>query len=249
MTEPGLQRLQKIISEAGLASRREADKMIRDGEVTVNGKIAELGTKANPEKDHIKIRGKLLTKKAHKVAIVFFKPKGIEASLKPLGEADAVKNTIWEYLWKVREKVRPVGRLDTDAEGALLLTNDGDLLARLTASKFEVPKIYSIKIDGNLEDKKVRRLLGGITIEDKRVRLDKVNPKPADLGKQWVKVHLTHPQNRIVRKIFEAVGHPVDKVRREAFAGIGLRKLRRGEWRYLSYDEYYELRKFVGLES
>jgi pseudouridine synthase len=239
-------RLQKILSEAGLASRREAESMIRDGEVTINGRVAQLGDKALPGKDHIKVRGKLLRVMPSKVVIAFFKPRGVSATV---SDPHNLGGTIWEYLGRAKEKVFPVGKLDKDTEGLLLLTNDGELSERLTKAKFEVPKVYTVKIDGHLEDKKQRRLKAGVAVENSKVRVADLVPMRGSEGKQWLRVTLTEPRNRLIRKIFEAVGHPVDKVRRESMAGVTLKGLERGEWRYLSEKEISDLRKFVGLNN
>jgi 23S rRNA pseudouridine2605 synthase len=248
MSEDGV-RLQKFIADAGLASRREAEALIRDREITINGKIAKLGDKVNPGKDHVKVRGKLVVRVPGKVVIAFYKPRGITATIRPEQKdgADQVAGTIWEFLGRAKERIKPIGRLDTDTEGLLLLTNDGDLGDRLNKAKFEVPKLYSVKIDGHLEDKKINRLLKGLLVEDTRVKALNISDGRVTEGKQWLRMTITDPRNRIIRKMFEAVGHPVDKVQREAFADITLKGLDRGQWRYLSDDEVLELRKFVGL--
>lgn len=236
------ERLQKILAQAGLASRREAEAMIRAGEVTINGKLAQLGDKAIAGKDHIKVRGKLLlfaAASAHKVVVALNKPRGMSSQLVELRR----------LLPKVREKIFPIGNLDTDAEGLLLLTNDGELAQRLTRAKFEVPQVYMVKIDGHLEDKKIARLTRGLMIEGRRTKPVRVLPMRQLEGKQWLNLTTTEPQNRLVRKLFENVGHPVDKVRREQFAGIGLKGLDRGAYRYLLPDELTRLRQWVGLDK
>ena len=242
------QRLQKILSEAGISSRREAERMIKDGEVTINGKIAKVGDKALLSKDHIKVRGKLLRILPKKVVIAFFKPRDVMTTPPPAGfDSEKIRGTIWEYLEKVREKVTPVGRLDTDTEGLLLLTNDGDLGDRLNKSKYEVAKVYTVKVDGHVEEKKLKRLRFGVPVEGEKIKVNEIEAARGSEGKQWLRVTLTDPRNRLIRKLFESVGHPVDKVRRDAFCSIGLRGLARGEWRYLADHEVLHLRKFVGL--
>jgi 23S rRNA pseudouridine2605 synthase len=246
-------RVQKFISDAGIASRRGAEELIRNHEVTINGKTAQLGDKVIAGKDHVKVRGKLIVKTPKKVVIAFFKPRGVITTSTPGvnqdREQESVRDTIWEYFKPVREKIRPVGRLDSDTEGLLLLTNDGDLGDRLNKAKFEVPRQYLVKIDGHLEEKKVKRLLKGLLVEDVRVRALSVETGRMTEGKQWYKVVITDPRNRAIRKMFEAVGHPVDKVLRESVAGVTLRGLERGNWRYLSENEIEKLRGFVGLSA
>jgi pseudouridine synthase len=243
-----LVRLQKIISDAGITSRREAEKLILEGLVTVNGAVAKLGDKANPEKDHIKVNKKLLTQSPKKIYIALFKPRGVLATDKPLGEnQQQTGGTIWQHLEKVSGKVRPIGTLDSDAEGLLLVTNDGDLRAKLLNPKSKIPRTYTVKIDGHLEPKKKRRLEAGVWVEDHKIRVSEIEIGKETDGKQWIRVTLTNPQNRIVRKLFESVGHPVDKVRRESVANVGLKGLERGEWRFLNSAEIDALRKFAEL--
>jgi 23S rRNA pseudouridine2605 synthase len=246
-------RVQKIIADAGLASRREAEQWIKMGEVTINGKVATLGDKATPGSDHIKVRGKLLHFNSKRVVIAFYKPRGVLShkiidAKEPQMLRDVNAGTVYEYLKGVKERVFPIGQLDKDAEGLVLLTNDGELAQRLNQDRFEVPKVYKVKIDGHLDEKRIKRLSGRFKVEDKSLKvLDLKALKELD-GKQWVRLKITNTQNRLVRKMFEAVGRPVDKVRRMSFAGISINGLERGEFRYLDPKEVNSLYTFVGLE-
>jgi 23S rRNA pseudouridine2605 synthase len=240
--------LQKLLADYGLASRREAEEWIVLGDITVNGKVAELGMKVIPGKDHIKVRGKLLQQAPEKVVIALFKPRGIL----PQRPADQMieRDTIFDLIPKVKEKVMPIGRLDTDAEGLILLTNDGELARRLNMSKYEVPKTFLLKIDGHLDEKKAKRITSGkVSVENKRVKINSLDLKRATEGKQWVRLETPEAQNRIVRKLFHQVGHPVDKVCRESFGPISIEKMVRGQYRYLHPDEILELKKLVGLKG
>ncbi len=241
-----LVRLQKIIAESGMASRREAERMIVAGEITINGRLAKVGDKVIPGKDHIKVRGKLLLNKPDKVVVALYKPKGI-LSVRPLEQLLA-GGTVFDLITKIKERVMPIGRLDTDTEGLLLLTNDGELSQRLLKAKFEVPKSFTVKIDGHLDEKKVKRLENGVRIEDEKIKPLSIVAIKRSEGKQWLQISTTDPRNRIIRKAMEAVGHPVDKIRRDSFAGISLRGMIRGQYRYLSPEELLKLRKWVGLE-
>jgi pseudouridine synthase len=145
--------------------------------------------------------------------------------------------------------VFPIGRLDTDAEGILLLTNDGELAQRLNKPKYEVPKVFLVKIDGHLDEKKIKRLQFGIKIEDFKTRPIQVEKIKETAGKQWLKVTVTDTQNRIIRKVFENVGRPVDKVMRESFGPISTEGMVRGQYRYLSPQEVSKLRNFVGMSD
>ncbi len=242
-------RVQKIIADSGMASRREAEDLIRDAEVTINGKIAKLGDKAIPGKDHIKVRGKLLKAPPEKVVIAFFKPRDVLTM--PVGEEAQGRVTslhsAQDFLYKVKEKLIPAGRLDLDAEGIVLFTNDGDLASRLTKSKFEIPKTYLVKVDGHVDEKKIKRIERGLRIEEQRVNVTEIKAVRGTEGKDWYRVTLTDSRNRVIRKIFEEVGHPVDKVKREAFAGIVIKGMERGQYRYLEPKEILGLRKLVGL--
>lgn len=255
-THPEAQRVQKIIADSTSFSRRDAERLVGEGSVTVNGKIAKLGDRAIPGKDHIKINGKLLKSNAseQKFYITFFKPRGVFCSPRPTAvprkeEIQAEGGTIWEYLRRAPAKVRPVGQLDRDAEGVLLLTNDGELSDRLLKSKFRVPRIYSVKVDGHPDPKKIRRLEKGIRVEETRVKVEEIKQVSQTGGKTWFEMNLIDPKTRLIRKLFEAVGHPVDKVCRESFGGVSLKGIKRGEWRYLSPTEIVRLRECVGLET
>ena len=242
-------RVQKIIADAGLASRRGAEDLIRRGDVTINGKTAKLGDKASVGVDHIKVGGKLLHPPAERVVYAVYKPKDIISNHK--GEEKTVRGkmvgTVFEFV-KTEERLFPIGRLDKDAEGMLLLTNDGELARRLCLGKYETPKVYKVKIDGHLDEKRVKRLMGYFKIEDKKLRILDLKPLKVLDGKQWIRIKLTNTNNRIVRKMFEAVGRPVDKVRRMSYAGISITGMERGDFRKLSKDELQELYDFVGLE-
>ncbi len=242
-------RVQKIIADAGLASRREAEEWIEMGDVTINGRVAQLGDKAVPGVDHIKVGGKLLHFGQKRVVIAFYKPRGV-ISHKIADEKDSRQlegGTVFEYLRGVKERVFPVGQLDKDAEGLLLLTNDGELAQRLNQERYEIPKIYKVKIDGHLDESRVKRLTGRFKVEEKALKVLDIRPLKELEGKQWVRVKITNTQNRIIRKMFEAVGRPVDKVRRMSFAGVSINGLERGQFRYLNADEVAELYKWVGL--
>lgn len=221
--------------------------MIANGEVTINGRIAQLGDRAVPGKDHIKVRGKLLLKSPDRVVIALFKPKDI-MSMRPQ-EQVIEKGTVFDLIPRVKEKVMPVGRLDTDTEGLILLTNDGELAQRLNKGKFEVPKMFTVKIDGQLDPKKIRRLEAGIRVEGEKLKPFSIKAIKESEGKQWLQIGTTDPRNRIVRKAMEAVGHPVDKLRRDSFAGISLKGMIRGQYRYLEPEELKKLRSWVGLEE
>ncbi len=242
-------RLQKILSQMGMASRREAEEWIQNGEVTLNGKVAKLGDQAIPGIDHVKVRGKLLQwqNSPRIVVVAVYKPRGLLADRPQDQIID--RDTVYELIKPVRERVYPVGRLDSDTEGLMLLTNHGDLKARLTKSKYEIERRYMVKVDGHMIEKKLRRLNYGVPVEGKKVALKEIRFTRQLDGKEWLVAITTEPQNRMIRKVFEAVGHPVDKVRLEAIGPITIKGLKRGEFRYLSHQEIQELEEMVGLKK
>ena len=238
-----LERLQKIIAHAGFASRREAETMIREGRVTVNGRVVtELGTKAHPGRDHIKVDGKLITRPETHRYILLYKPKEVASTVNdPEG-----RKTVVDLVKGVRERIYPVGRLDYQSEGLLLLTNDGDLAYKVSHPKHGSVKTYHVKVRGVPDERIIGKLERGITIEGKRtvpceIRQMKTTGRSTgrgdDEGNSWYEVRLREGRNQQIRKMFKAVGHPVSKLRRVAIGPISDPKLSAGEWRELTKHE------------
>src|SRR5262249_27733615 len=234
-----VERLQKIIAHAGVASRREAESMIRDGRVTVNGRVVtELGSKADPDRDHIKVDGKLITRKEPHRYILLYKPKEVMTTVEdPQG-----RRTVIDLVHGVRERIYPVGRLDFHSEGLVLLTNDGDLAYRVSHPTHGSVKTYHVKVRGVPDERLVEKLRRGITLEGKRtlpceiVRI-RTTGKGEDEGNSWFEVKLREGRTQQIRKMFQAVGHPVSKLRRVAIGPISAPKLTPGVWRELSERE------------
>jgi len=233
-----LERLQKIIAHAGVASRREAEAMIRQGRVTVNGRvITELGTKANAARDHIKVDGKLLTSAEPHRYIILYKPKEVMTTVEdPQG-----RRTVIDFIRGVRERIYPVGRLDFHSEGLILLTNDGDLAFKVSHPRHGSVKTYHVKVRGVPEERLIDKLQRGITIEGKRTLPCEITRLRTtarnDEGNSWFEVHLREGRTQQIRKMFQAVGHPVAKLKRVAIGPISDPKLTAGEWRELSKHE------------
>jgi len=234
-----LERLQKIIAHAGFASRREAETMIREGRVTVNGRVVtELGTKANPGRDHIKVDGKLITRAETHRYILLYKPKEVTSTVNdPEG-----RKTVVDLVKGVRERIYPVGRLDYQSEGLLLLTNDGDLAYKVSHPKHGSVKTYHVKVRGVPEERIIGKLERGITIDGKRtvpceIQQMKTTGRGEDEGNSWYEVRLREGRNQQIRKMFKAVGHPVSKLRRVAIGPIADPKLTPGDWRELTKHE------------
>jgi 23S rRNA pseudouridine2605 synthase len=200
-------RLQKILSEMGIASRRKTEELITEGRVTVNGRIAILGMKADPARDHIKVDGKLLLRPEPRVYMIFNKPRGTVTSLyDPEG-----RHTVKDCLKGVRYKVFPVGRLDYDSEGLLLLTNDGDFAHAVLHPSKKIPKTYLVKVKGEPEDEKVGKLKSGIRLEDGLTAPARVRKISKTENNSWLEITIHEGRKRQVRRMFDKIGHPVLK--------------------------------------
>ncbi|MDQ6786921.1 MAG: rRNA pseudouridine synthase [Acidobacteriota bacterium] len=231
-----LERLQKLIAQAGIASRRKAEELIQNGEVTVNGEVVTtLGTKANPEIDHIKVSGKLINAKLERrenVYILLNKPKGYLSSA-----ADPEKRKLVTDLVKGFGRLHPVGRLDYNTEGLIILTNDGEFTNFIAASK-TVPKVYEVKTKGLPTEVAINKLRRGTVLPDgfKTAPAEIENLKPTDKN-GWYRVTLTEGHNQQIRKMFDSVGHSVVKLKRVRIGHIEDKWLKVGEYRPLSEEE------------
>ena len=241
--ERGGIRLQKVISQAGVASRRAAERLIAEGRVTVNGEtVHEMGTKADPSRDDIRIDGRRIKAPERHRYILLNKPAGYVTT-----RSDPQRRrTVIDLLHGVREYIYPVGRLDYDTQGLLLLTNDGDLAAKLTHPRHEVERTYEALVAGTPDDEAVDRLRRGIPLDGRRTLpadVVLVNKGRRDEGGVLL-VTIREGRNRQVRRMFEAVGHPVRSLRRTRFGPISDRRLKPGEWRELTADEVEKLKKW-----
>jgi 23S rRNA pseudouridine2605 synthase len=233
------ERLQKIIAHAGVSSRREAEAMIREGRVTLNGRVVdELGTRADPKRDHIKVDGKLITHAEPHRYILLYKPKEVMTTVEdPQG-----RRTVIDLVRGIRERIYPVGRLDFHSEGLVLLTNDGELAFKVSHPTHGSVKTYSVKVRGVPEERLVDKLRRGITIDGKRtlpcdIERMHTTGKRDDEGNSWFEVKLREGRTQQIRKMFQAVGHPVSKLRRVAIGPISDPKLTPGVWRELTKQE------------
>jgi 23S rRNA pseudouridine2605 synthase len=225
-------RLNKLIADSGLASRRAADKMIEEGQVTVNGKrVYELGIKVDPEADRIMVNGKPLKRKAPNVYVIMNKPRGVLTTMEdPLN-----RPTIAAFLAKVPYRVFPVGRLDWDSEGLLLLTNDGDFANKVMHPKAEVTKTYLVKVDGQPSPDQIGRLTKGVSIVGGRVAAKYVEKiKKGKDQYAWFKIIITEGKNRQIRQMFEKIGFDVIKLQRVAIGRLRIGQLERGEIAFLN---------------
>lgn len=229
-------RLNKLIADSGLASRRAADKMIEEGLVSVNGKkVYELGIRVDPQIDRILVDGKLLKKPSEKIYVMFNKPKGVLTTMEDPLERPCVA----DYIEKVPYRVFPVGRLDFDSEGLLLLTNDGDFANKVMHPKLEVTKTYLVKVDGQPEQHKLDKLLRGVSIEGGRVsakHLEKIKPSGEKKSDKydWFKMVITEGKNRQIRQMFAKIGFDVLKLQRVAIGRLRLGQLQTGDLVFLN---------------
>lgn len=238
-------RLQKIFSEMGIASRRKAEELINEGRVTVNGRIATLGTKADPVKDHIKIDGKLLLRSEPKVYIVLNKPKNVVTSLyDPEGRL-----TVKDFLKGIKYRVYPVGRLDYDSEGLLLLTNDGDFAHAVLHPSKKISKTYLIKVKGLPEEKEIDKLRTGVKLIDGITSPAKARMVRTTENNCWLEMTIYEGRKRQIRRMLDRIGHPVLKLKRIKINGIELGKIETGKYRYLTPEEVNKMKKEVVLVS
>ncbi len=236
------ERLQKIISAAGIASRRKAELLIEQGRVTVNGRIiTALGTKADPQMDYIKVDGKLIRRAPQKLYVLLNKPRQVISSVSdPQGRVKVTD------LVDVKSKLYPVGRLDYDTEGLILLTNDGDFSRIVSSAGERFPKVYHVKVRSLPEETSLDRLRAGIRLRDgtRLSRCKIVLLKAAN--NPWFEVTLTQGKNRQIRQMFEAIGHPVQKLRRTRIGFISDKGLPPGGYRHLTEQE---VSRFLSAEK
>lgn len=240
-----VERLQKILSQAGIASRRASEQLMIDGRVTVNGGTArELGTKADPSRDDIRVDGRRIRMPERHRYLLLNKPRGYVTT-----RSDPHRRpTVMDLLRGVREYVYPVGRLDFESEGLLILTNDGELAALLTHPRHGVARVYEVQVLGSPDGHDVERLARGVTIDGRLTRPADVQTVPSNRqpsNRSILRITVREGRNRQVRKMFEAIGHPVDQLRRIAIGPLKDSRLKLGHWRELSTDEVKLLKKAV----
>ena len=242
-----LTRLNKFLAHAGVCSRREADRWISEGRVSVNGKVVqELGQKINASRDKVVAGGRLVRGEEERPAFILLnKPAGRVVSVKdPFG-----RPTVMDLLPHLPARVYPVGRLDLDSEGALLLSNDGEMALRLTHPRYGVAKVYEVRVDGEPKEGDLETVRQGIFLEGRKTAPARVEVLRRSHRHSILRVEIHEGRKREIRKLFEAVGFPVSRLVRVEFAGLTLEGLKPGQWRYLKTAEIGRLRKLVGLGS
>jgi pseudouridine synthase len=237
-------RLNKFLAQAGVASRREADRMITEGRVSVNNTvIEELGVQIDPTKDSVRVDGRNIKKEKEELYLLLNKPAGYLVTLK-----DPFKRpTVLELLPTLKKRLFPVGRLDVNSEGLLILTNHGELANRLMHPRYQIKKVYEVRTKGIPPRKSLQRLERGLYLDGKKTAPAKVTNLGSDPKNARIRIELTEGRKREVRRMFEAIGHSLFSLKRINYAGIAIGKLKKGQWRYLTPAEVMDLKKQVGL--
>jgi pseudouridine synthase len=240
------ERLQKILSRAGVASRRRAEELIRAGRVTVNGNVADVGDKADPDHDAIKVDSRLVRLSSSHLYILLNKPPGLITSRSdPEG-----RPTVYDLLPPgLRSRLAPVGRLDFETEGLLLLTDDGDLANRIAHPRFGCSKTYEVKVKGRPSGSEISRLRDGIVLRGRRTLPARIRPLTRKLGTRtsesnsWWQVEIGEGRTRQIREMFSRIGHPVQRLRRVAIGALRAPRLPKGAYRELTSGELEKLRE------
>ncbi len=227
-----LVRLNKFLADHGVASRRKADELIDEGRVEVNGrKVFELGLKIDPQNDRVKVGGKMITNKPQPLYFIFNKPRSVVTTTSdPQG-----RPIVMDFFKRIRKRIFPVGRLDWDTEGLLLMTNDGDFSNEISSPSSDITKTYHAKLNGQITQAKMDKLKRGVSIIGGKVRalhLKKI--KKGSEKKDWVEITITEGKNRQVRKMFEKVGYDVEKLKRVSIGQLRLGALKSGDYRPLT---------------
>lgn len=237
------ERLQKLIAQAGITSRRKAEAYLLAGRVQVNGEvITTLGAKADPDRDQIQVDGRPLKLPKTNVYVLLWKPTGVVTTLSD----ELGRRTVVELVRGTGRRLFPVGRLDYDAEGVLLLTDDGNLAAQLAHPRSQVPKVYRAKVKGHPSDEALKALTQGIELDDGPAQAIKAKraSRPGD-DSHWVELTVSEGRNHLVKRMLAHVGHPVMRLRRVQFANLDLEGLKPGKWRHLRKDDLRMLRAAV----
>lgn len=246
------ERVQKILSRAGVASRRKAEELIAAGRVTVNGEVVGLGAKAVPGEDAIKVDGKLVRLPASHTYVLLHKPAGYVTTL---SDPEGRRTVIDLVPPKLRRGIVPVGRLDYNTEGLLLLTDDGELAHRVMHPRYRCTKVYEVKVKGVPEERDLEKLRRGVVLEGRRTAPARIEPRRqtkgprAGGGNTWLELELTEGRTRQVREMFFRIGHPVQRLRRRRIGPVSDRGLPVGACRELSEREVAALRRATGLEA
>lgn len=235
--ERGVMRINKFLASCGVAGRRACDRLVEEGRVKINGKICKLGDEVDENADAVTVDGVRVMSKAKHEYYLMNKPKGCVCTVKD----DRGRKTVMDLLPEGIGRVYPIGRLDYDTEGMLLLTDDGDLAFRLTHPKNEIPKTYLVRVEGTVTELELNKLRAGVVLDGKRT--NKCNIHLIETDKKYTKLHvtITEGRNRQVRRMFETIGKNVDFLKRIKIGEMGLGALERGKVRKLTAEEVFYL--------
>lgn len=238
------ERVVKIMARAGIGSRRACDELIRQGRVTVNGEVARLGVKADVERDQIRVDGKLVWSSEQVVYIALNKPRGVLSAPEFVGGEGEKRRTVLDLV-SVRERVFPVGRLDADSEGLVLLTNDGQLANYLTHPRYEHDKVYRVRLEGVPNNATLERWRQGVELEGKMTAPAKVKVLKVRGNRTWVQIVMHEGRKRQIREVGRLLGHRVLRLKRTRLGSLTLGRLEPGEWRWLSKQEVRDLKRLA----
>jgi len=234
----GTERLQKVLARCGVASRRESERIIEEGRVSVDGEVVtELGVKVDPARSRIEVDGTPV-RAERKVCFLFHKPRGVLSTNAP----SADKRRIIDFFAERRERLYPVGRLDADSEGLILVTNDGELANRLAHPRYEVPKTYRVLVKGRVDERVLKRLHHGVFLSEGKTGPAAVRVTHRAVRESVLELTIHEGRYREVRRMLAALGHPVMRLRRIAIGGLRDPKLRAGQWRPVNQNELAMLR-------
>ncbi len=236
------ERLQKLMARAGYGSRRACEKIIEEGRVTVDGRIAQLGESADPESAVIRVDGVPLRMPEAYRYVLLYKPRGVISTVSDPEGRRTVRDIV-----TLPGHLYPVGRLDADSEGLILLTDDGELTQRLTHPRYEHARVYRVLVRGKPDQETLERWRAGITLDGRRTRFDQVKPEPGDAGHEgsWLRITVHEGRKHLVRRACAALGHPVVRLIRVSMGPVQLGDLRPGRWRFLTVTEARALQKEV----
>lgn len=237
------ERLQKILARSGIASRRKAEEMISEGRVSVNSEIVrEMGFKADIERDEIRVDGKLICAEETKIYLMLNKPRGYVTSLSDPQQRPLVGHLLPE----LGARLFPVGRLDYDSEGLLLMTNDGSFAQHIQHPRYRISKTYRVKISGRIKAEELNQLLRGLELEDGRFIPDEVSMGEINPKSTWITVKISEGRNRVIRRAFDKLGHSVLRLIRIAIDDLQLGNLKEGEYRFL---KGWEIKKLISSKK
>ncbi len=240
----GKVRLQKFLAECGIASRRKSEELIDQGVVRVNGQVASIGDKINPKSDTVTVRGKKIVAQKSHTYIMLHKPRGFITTMSD--ERD--RKCVAELIKDVPGRVYPVGRLDRDSEGMLLCTNDGEFANAMTHPRKHVPKTYRVTVRPTVTQEQITELTTGIVIDDRMTAPAEIRVVTREEGRVVLEIILYEGRNRQIRKMCEAVGLEVARLKRTAVGSVKLGMLKQGDWRNLTEDEVRKLMIAAGME-